>query len=157
MSVQSGASGYTYRNAIPIGTYPMQVSAVSGLAYLIQGVGLIARPGLRRFVVIPLLVNVLVFSCAIYAGFSWFHGILAWVEARVPRWFQWLEWLLWPVFVLTLLVLVFYTFGLVANADCCPVQCLIGGEGGITPDRPAAGCRWRIDEGPARVGPDVDR
>jgi CysZ protein len=103
----------------------MAVAPVSGLGYLLKGVGLIASPGLRRFVVVPLLVNALVFTGAIYAGVAWFEGFVAWVEARVPGWLQWVEWLLWPLFVLTLLVLVFYTFGLVANLIAAPFNALL--------------------------------
>ena len=103
----------------------MPVAPVSGLGYLLQGVRLIASPGLRRFVVVPLLVNVLVFAGAIWGGVTWFGGFVAWMEARVPSWLQWLEWLLWPLFVLTLLVLVFYGFGLVANLIAAPFNALL--------------------------------
>ena len=103
----------------------MAVAPVSGLGYLLRGVRLLARPGLRRFVVVPLLVNVLVFSGAIWAGVAAFEGFVTWMEARVPSWLQWLEWLLWPLFVLTLLVLVFYSFGLVANLIAAPFNALL--------------------------------
>ena len=103
----------------------MAVAPVSGLGYLLAGIRLLARPGLRGFVVVPLLVNVLVFSGAIFAGAAWFEGFVAWTQARVPGWLQWLEWLLWPIFVLTLLVLVFYTFGLVANLIAAPFNALL--------------------------------
>jgi CysZ protein len=103
----------------------MPVAPVSGLGYLLRGVRLLARPGLRRFVVVPLLVNVLVFSGAIWAGVAAFEGFVTWMEARVPSWLQWLEWLLWPLFVLTLLVLVFYSFGLVANLIAAPFNALL--------------------------------
>ena len=103
----------------------MPVAPASGLGYLLRGVRLLARPGLRRFVVVPLLVNVLVFSGAIWAGVAAFEGFVTWMEARVPSWLQWLEWLLWPLFVLTLLVLVFYSFGLVANLIAAPFNALL--------------------------------
>lgn len=103
----------------------MAVAPVSGPGYLLRGVRLLTRRGLRRFVVVPLLVNVLVFSGAIYAGVAAFDGFVAWMEARVPSWLHWLEWLLWPLFVLTLLVLVFYSFGLVANLIAAPFNGLL--------------------------------
>ena len=103
----------------------MAVAPVSGLGYLLRGVRLLTRPGLRRFVVVPLLVNVLVFSGAIWAGVAAFEGFVTWMEARVPSWLQWLDWLLWPLFVLTLLVLVFYSFGLVANLIAAPFNALL--------------------------------
>jgi CysZ protein len=103
----------------------MAVAPVSGLGYLLKGIRLIARPGLRRFVVVPLLVNFVVFAGAIYAGVAWFEGFVVWMAAKVPDWLQWLEWLLWPLFFLTLLVLVFYSFGLVANFIAAPFNALL--------------------------------
>ena len=103
----------------------MAVTPVSGLGYLLAGIRLIARPGLRGFVVVPLLVNVLVFAGAIWGGVAWFEGFVSWTETRIPGWLQWLDWLLWPVFVLTLLVLVFYGFGLVANLIAAPFNALL--------------------------------
>jgi CysZ protein len=103
----------------------MAVAPASGFGYLITGAGLMFRGGLRRFVVVPLLVNTLVFAGAIWAGVAWFEGLVVWTQVRVPAWLQWLEWLLWPVFVLTLLVLVFYTFGLVANLIAAPFNALL--------------------------------
>jgi len=103
----------------------MAVAPVSGFGYLLQGIRLITRPGLRRFVVVPLLVNILIFAGAIYAGVRWFEGLVAQVAAKIPDWLQWLEWLVWPLFILTLLVLVFYTFGLVANLIAAPFNSLL--------------------------------
>ncbi len=103
----------------------MPSNPVSGAAYLIQGIRLIARPGLRRFVIIPLLVNVLVFTLGIAAGVTWFEGFVAAMQARVPGWLQWLDWVLWPLFVLLLLAVVFYGFSLVANLIAAPFNGLL--------------------------------
>ncbi len=98
---------------------------ISGAGYLLQGVRLIARPGLRRFVLIPLLVNMLVFTGAIYVSFSQFEGLMASLDARMPDWLGWLNWLLWPIFGLLILVVVFYSFGMVANLVASPFNNLL--------------------------------
>lgn len=103
----------------------MTANPASGAGYLLEGIGLIARPGLRRFVVVPLLVNILVFSAGIGAGVHWFEGFVAWMDSRVPSWLQWLDWVLWPLFVLLLLVLVFYGFSLLANLIAAPFNSLL--------------------------------
>lgn len=98
---------------------------LSGPGYLLQGIRLIARPGLRLFVLIPLLINLLLFSAAIYAGVRTFsHWTLA-LRETIPSWLTWLEWLLWPVFILILLVILFYGFGLVANLIAAPFNGLL--------------------------------
>ncbi len=103
----------------------MSSNPVSGAGYLLRGVRLILRPGLRRFVLIPLLINVVVFSGAIYYGVRRFDGLMTLLEASVPSWLQWLEWILWPLFVLVLLVIVFYGFTLVANLIAAPFNGLL--------------------------------
>lgn len=103
----------------------MSVAPVSGAGYLLEGMRLIARPGLRRFVIIPLLINVLVFSAGIAAGVRWFEGFIAWMHAGVPSWLHWLDWVLWPLFGLLLLVLVVYGFSLVANLIAAPFNGLL--------------------------------
>jgi CysZ protein len=103
----------------------MAVTPISGAGYLLEGMRLIARPGLRRFVVAPLLVNILVFSGAIYYGVSQFQDFLAWVDGLIPSWLQWLNWILWPLFVLTLVIVIFYTFTLVANLIAAPFNGLL--------------------------------
>jgi CysZ protein len=99
--------------------------SISGAGYLFEGIRLIARPGLRRFVLIPLLVNILVFSGAIYVGVTQFERLMGSLEASVPSWLSWLDWILWPIFLLLLLVLVFYGFSLVANLIASPFNSLL--------------------------------
>ncbi|MEA3276514.1 MAG: sulfate transporter CysZ, partial [Pseudomonadota bacterium] len=90
----------------------MAVTPVSGAGYLFMGVGLIRQPGLKRFVLIPLLINILVFSAAIYYGVLQFESFIVWMESKIPSWLQWLDWILWPMFVLALFIVVFYSFTL---------------------------------------------
>jgi CysZ protein len=110
----------------------MATSPVSGAGYLLEGVRIIARPGLRRFVIVPLLINVAVFSAAIWYGVSRFDDLVAWVQSRIPSlpdWLAWLEqglaWVLWPLFVLLVVILVFYGFTLVANLIAAPFNGLL--------------------------------
>jgi CysZ protein len=103
----------------------MSVAPVSGAGYLLQGIRLIARPGLRRFVIAPLLINILVFSAGIAAGVSWFERFVTWMHGQVPGWLQWLDWVLWPLFILMLLVLVFYGFSMIANLIASPFNGLL--------------------------------
>jgi len=103
----------------------MPVNPVSGAGYLIQGMRLIIQPGLRRFVLMPLLINILVFSAALWYGINQFESFLLWMESKIPSWLQWLDWILWPLFVLALVILVFYSFTLVANLLASPFNSLL--------------------------------
>ncbi|MFD2113428.1 sulfate transporter CysZ [Thiorhodococcus fuscus] len=103
----------------------MVTNPVSGAGYLLQGMRLIARPGIRRFVLIPLLINVLIFTGGIYFGVTQFEGLMATLQSHVPEWLGWLDWILWPIFIVLLLVVVFYTFGMIANLVASPFNSLL--------------------------------
>jgi CysZ protein len=103
----------------------MAVNPISGAGYLVEGIRLIARPRLRQFVLIPLLINILVFFTAIWYGLRKFELFLLWIESKIPSWLQWLDWILWPLFILALLILVFNSFTLVANLIAAPFNSLL--------------------------------
>ncbi len=97
----------------------------SGAGYLIQGLRLLMRPGIKRFVLIPLGINVLVFAAAIAIGIQQFKYWMGLLESSLPSWLDWLDWLLWPLFILFLVLVVFYTFGIVANLIAAPFNGLL--------------------------------
>jgi CysZ protein len=103
----------------------MATNPLSGAGYLFQGIRLIVRPGLRRFVVIPLAVNVLIFSAAIALGVRLFEQLLATLDTHLPSWLGWLDGILWPLFVVVLLVVAFNLFALVANPLASPFNGLL--------------------------------
>ena len=96
-----------------------------GAAHAFAGLRLIARPGLRRFVLVPLLVNLVVFGAAIVWLAGVFGGFVSSVVGSVPGWLDWLAWILWPLFGLTVALTGFYTFTLVANVIGAPFNGLL--------------------------------
>ena len=83
-----------------------------GAGYLIEGFGLIRRPGLRRFVLFPLLINLIIFAGLIYLGGSYFELAM---ERLLPESVGWLAYILWPLFAALVLISSFYSFTLIAN------------------------------------------
>ena len=92
----------------------------TGPAYLLEGARVLRKPGLRRFVVVPLLVNVLLFGALIGLAFGWVEDSSRYLVARLPDWLQWLSYLVIPVFVLVSLVVIFYSFSIIANLIAAP-------------------------------------
>ena len=96
---------------------------LSGPVYLARGLKMLVEPGLRAFVLVPLLINTLIFAFAIYALVSNFS---AWVDALIKLWLPdwgWLEYLvflLWPLFAVLLVLLVYYGFSVIANIIAAP-------------------------------------
>lgn len=98
----------------------MSTALLSGPRYLGEGLRLVLQPGLRLFVLLPLLINLLLFAATISLALREFSG---WVEAlmpALPAWLGFLEYLLWPLFVTLVLLMLFFGFSLVANLIAAP-------------------------------------
>jgi CysZ protein len=109
---------------------------IHGAGCLFRGFGFLLSPGIKRHVIVPLLINILLFSCAIAYAAGHFDIWLQHLTAELPAWLSWLASLLWLLFILAALVVLFYTFTLVANLVGAPfnsflsarVQTLVTGE-----------------------------
>ena len=103
----------------------MKGNPATGFNYLIEGFQLISKPGLRLFVLIPLTINILVFTALISLTVHQFSG---WIEAVmdwVPDWFSFIRWVLWPLAVIIILTVVMYTFSIIANIIASPFNGLL--------------------------------
>ncbi len=89
---------------------------IRGFSYLFSGFALISKPGIRKYVLIPTLVNIILFSCAILFGIHQLDDFMK----DFSGWWQWLEWLLWPLFILVTMTIVFFTFSILANLIAAP-------------------------------------
>ncbi|SQB28531.1 putative sulfate transport protein CysZ [Citrobacter koseri] len=68
----------------------------SGFYYFSQGWKLVTQPGIRRFVILPLLVNILLMGGAFWWLFTQLDVWIPSLMSHVPDWLQWLSYLLWP-------------------------------------------------------------
>lgn len=99
----------------------MIADLVNGPRYLLQGYRLILRPGLRRFFLIPLLVNILVFAGLMWLFVDQFDALLDWfLPTGDSLWAQLARGLLWFIFVAAASVFIFFTFTLAANLIAAP-------------------------------------
>ncbi len=87
------------------------------LRCLWRGIALLPQPTLRRFVLIPLAINLLLYSGAFAVAGYFFADFLDWL---IPAWLDWLRWLLWPLFGLAFILITFFSFTLVANLLASP-------------------------------------
>lgn len=93
-----------------------------GISYLFTGLSLITQKGIRPFVVVPLLINIVVFSTGIWFASAQVDGLMA---RLLPGWLSWLEWLLWPLFFVLIFFAVFYTFSIIANLIAAPFNSIL--------------------------------
>ena len=98
------------------------ISYLKGFGDFFSGFGLMLKPGVRKFVIVPLLINIGLFAAAIYFVRQQMDS---WLQSLLPGWLSWLEWIIVPLFYITILLLVFYTFTLIANLIAAPFNSLL--------------------------------
>lgn len=97
----------------------------SGIEYFSSGFSLIATKGLRRFVIIPLLVNLVLFSVAFYYLFIQLESLSLWLDDFIPDWLSWIHFLLWPLALIFILMTFSYFFSAVSNWIAAPFNGLL--------------------------------
>jgi CysZ protein len=99
--------------------------AQSGFGYFLLGFELIKQKGLKRFVLIPLLINMVLFSIAFYYGYQQLDYYLTSLESLLPDWLSWLNYIIWPFAIITILVMFSFLFSSVANWIAAPFNGLL--------------------------------
>lgn len=85
--------------------------------YVKKGLKMILRPELRRFLWVPVLINILLYSSALFVGYYYINELLV---DFIPSWLQWLSWILWPLYFVSFFIIVFFTFTVLANILAAP-------------------------------------
>lgn len=88
--------------------------AVQSLA---KGTSLLGHKTLRKYIIIPVLINLILFSGLLYWGY-YSVGLL--ITQFIPDWLQWLEGLIYPLFFIGFFMAGFFTFTLIANLIASP-------------------------------------
>ena len=98
---------------------------ITGAQYLLRGLRLLNTPGVRAYVVVPLLINIILFSLlfALVAG----------------QFVTFIDWLLWLLFGVAAAIIVFFTFSIVANLVGAPFNGYLAAavEAHLTGHKPA--------------------
>ena len=100
----------------------MSNSFIGGSKYALSGFKLIFKPRLRRFVIIPFLINLVLFSGALWFGSSW---IDSYINNLLPGWLEWLRFVIWPLLAIVALAVIFSTFTLLANLLGAPFNSML--------------------------------
>jgi CysZ protein len=103
----------------------MLADVTSGSQALAQGFRLLNKPGIRIYVAMPLLINLLLFGGLIWYGVSSFNQLVEEMMSSVPEFLDFLKWLIWLFFSLLATVTVFFAFTPVANIVAAPFNALM--------------------------------
>jgi len=100
-------------------------SLLQGASYLSQGFKLIFKPGIRRFVLIPLLINTLILGGLYWLGQHYLSEFNHWLDNYLPSWLHWLHVLVWLIFSLSYLLILIYTYVTLSNLISLPFNSLL--------------------------------
>ena len=92
---------------------------------ILRKAGSSSRNSIRRFVILPLLVNILLMGGAFWWLFTQLDVWIPTLMSYVPDWLQWLSYLLWPLAVISVLLVFGYFFSTIANWIAAPFNGLL--------------------------------
>lgn len=84
--------------------------------HFVRGFRLLAKPGIRPWVVLPLLINIALFVGITLLAIDYFSTLMG----SLTGWLSFIAWLVWALFGLTLLFVYGYTFTIFANLIASP-------------------------------------
>jgi len=116
-----------------------------GVGYFFEGLGMITRPGLRRYIIIPLLINLVLFTLlTLWLGRE-FGTLVDRYTPQLPEWLSWLGTVVWLLFAVLMITAIFFTFTLVANIIAAPFNSLLAeaAEKQLTGETPSNGS-WLV-------------
>ena len=88
---------------------------IKGIKYFLSGFDSIQQPGVRRYAVLPILVNIILFGIGIYFLGSEFNNMMDKYLPDSEGYWAILWYIFWIIFGLLILILIFFTFTLFAN------------------------------------------
>jgi len=98
---------------------------LKGPACLLEGLPLLLRPGIRRFIVLPLLVGMLAYGLIVWAALELFSHAVDVLMGFLPVWLGFLRYLLKPLFAVFLTLCVTLSFNLLIGLIMAPFNGLL--------------------------------
>lgn len=101
----------------------------SGASYFFQGFELIKTKGLKRFVFVPLAINLLLFLTGFYFLLDQIQVGVHYIIDLIPDFLGWLKsslaYILWPIAIISVLLVFALLFGTLANWIAAPFNGLL--------------------------------
>jgi CysZ protein len=95
---------------------------LTAIGFLLKGLKLATNPKLRSFIIIPILINLVLYSIVLALGYYYVDEL---ITKAIPDWLHWLNWILWPLFFISFFVLSFFSFTVLANLIAAPFYGLL--------------------------------
>ncbi len=103
----------------------MTGNAMQGARYLTEGARMLTHPRLRLFVIVPLLINIVIFGSLFTVAYTYIDGLITrWIN-DIPSWLDFIEWIIWPLIALVGSLIAGYTFTAIALLIASPFNSLL--------------------------------
>ena len=96
-----------------------------GIYYLAAGFNLIFKPGLRRFIVVPLFINIAIFIGLFFLMRVYMSEFNSWFTHYLPTWLYWLSGFLWFLFFISFFLVFVYSFVAITNVIAAPFNSVL--------------------------------
>ncbi|MBN6076408.1 sulfate transporter CysZ [Aggregatibacter actinomycetemcomitans] len=97
----------------------------SGFEYFVMGWHLVLQKGLRRFVIMPILLNVLLLGGLFWIFVNQIGGYIDGIMSYIPDWLSWLSGVLLLLSILMILVLFYFIFTTLSGFIAAPFNGLL--------------------------------
>ena len=88
---------------------------MNGIYCFFEGLKLVRQPGLRQYVIIPIVINTIVLSVVMIYGFSQYDAWLELIKRMLPDWLSFISSLIGFIAAVVIFTLSVYGFSIIAN------------------------------------------
>lgn len=100
----------------------------NGFHYFSEGWKLMLQPGLKRYIFMPILINILIIGTAFYFIYQQVGDIVNGALSYLPTWLHWLSYVMWPLILISVLLFFGYFFTTLANIIAAPFNGMLAAK-----------------------------
>jgi CysZ protein len=98
---------------------------MNGIYCFFEGLKLVRQPGLRQYVIIPIVINTIVLSVVMIYGFSQYDAWLELIKRMLPDWLSFISSLIGFIAAVVIFTLSVYGFSIIANIIASPFNAIL--------------------------------
>jgi CysZ protein len=98
---------------------------MNGIDCFFAGLKLVRQPGIRQYVIVPLLINIVVLTAVLTYGMSQYETWQLALTNWLPDWLQFLSWIIGFLASIVIFTLTIYSFSIIANVIASPFNAVL--------------------------------
>ncbi|MFT7547096.1 MAG: CysZ protein [Candidatus Azotimanducaceae bacterium] len=98
---------------------------MNGIDCFFEGLKLVRQPGLRQYVIIPIVINTIVLSLVMIYSFSQYEAWLELIKGVLPDWLSFISSLIGFLAAIVIFALSVYGFSIIANIISSPFNAIL--------------------------------